>query len=312
MFTLSAAVLVILVLSSAMLVIADVWIHLVSSTVVGEPLWTAPQDDFGNFSRVFGNVDEDLSQSLDGGFQTFLGLSPLNAVTQISNTTFLIPNSIPHDVSVQAETIGISLDCNLVNLDCTFWNFSDPWSFFCPTISPLANGPLGNANLTFLSPENGSNSTSFELLASMALPSPFNASSTTLAAQVFQCFGSVQNINYTSISGQLNITSLQAVSVQPLLDLWNELSLEVVANQSVVQNILNMVGQATLVTQVDGITTTPSVFTDGLSKFLVSFLSSQTSTAPALMVLAFFSSWSVTNISNQQPSKSSHEFPSLQ
>ena len=299
-FTVSVWLLCFMIVSAVAAVAANVWIHLGSDVEVGEPLWDLDRN-LGNFSRSFSPSPSSQTDILGGGLQTLLGLSTSTTVMRVNNSTILVPTAIPNDISVEALTIGLSLDCNLVNLDCTFDDSSSPLTFSCPSISPSANGPLGDVNIIFYFPSttNMSNATSFSLLASMALQSPFN-SSTVLAAQVFQCSGSLQNLTYTFVSGQFNVTSSRVIGVQPLLDTWSALNIQLSDNSqsiAVAQSILNAVGLSTLSIQNDDISTTPSVFTDGLSRFFVSFLSFQTS--PSVSLKVFPLPVSLTNMSNQ-------------
>jgi hypothetical protein len=199
-------------------------------------------------------------------------------VVKLNETSIIVPVDIPSDRAVVGSTIGIELECNLINADCLFDQISNPPTFDCSNVQPGAVGPLGAVNVTFYD----SNSTSISIIASMALPSVFNTSVTIVPSQVFQCLGSLDNVTYSSVNGQFNIVRSEAIDNSPLTELWN--LNEFAGKQSLIESALAIVGTSTIVVQGINTTTIPSVFANGLSRLFMSFLSGETIPTQSLQV----------------------------
>lgn len=268
-----------LLLTTLMVVIGDIAIHTSSSAVLSEGAFTT--SGLGNFSRSF--APPEMSSSgpfrLQEGVQTFLGVNPMSTVTQIDDTVAIVPANIPRDRVVIGSTVGMQLRCMSINLDCTFNEATFPVTFNCSGVEPAAHGNAGSTNITFYP---SSNSTTFTLIASMALPDLFNQSALVSPPQVFQCFGSLQNVTYSFMDNNFSIVSTNAINFAPLTSLWN-LS-EFLGKQSIIENVAETVGIITIPVQGGDPNTLATTFTNALSRLFMSFLTGQTMPTPSLKV----------------------------
>jgi hypothetical protein len=267
-----------LLFTALMVMIGDVWIHVTSTTVTETTVLTT--SGLGNFSLGFAAPENSSTAPwrLQQGLRTFLDVSSLSTVVKLNETSVIVPVDIPSDRAVVGSTIGMELECNLINADCLFDQISNPPTFDCSNVQPGAAGPLGAVNVTFYD----SNSTSISIIASMALPSVFNTSVTIVPSQVFQCLGSLDNVTYSSVNGQFNIVRSEAVDSSPLTELWN--LNEFAGKQSLIESALAIVGTSTIVVQGINTTTIPSVFANGLSRLFMSFLSGETIPTQSIQV----------------------------
>lgn len=281
-FTESAIVLISLVLTAMMITIGDIWIHFSSTAVLEQNVFTTV--GLHDFSRGFASPENSSNAPwrLQQGLKTFLDVDTVSAVTKLNDTMVVVPVDIPQDLAVLGSTIGMELDCNLINLDCIFNQASTPMTFDCSKAQPGADGPLTSTVNVTLYPSN--NSTSFQLIAAMALPSLFNQSTTVVPMQVFQCSGSLQNVTYSGLNNNFEILASEAINISPLTALL-DLD-EFAGKRAYVESALSIVGTSTIFVQGMNTTTLPSVFGDGLSRLLTSFLSGETIPTQSLMVLS--------------------------
>ena len=268
----------VLLFTALMVTIGDVWIHVASTTVPETAVLTT--SGLGNFSLGFAPPENSSTAPwrLQQGLRTFLDVSSLSTVVKLNGTSVIVPVDIPSDRAVVGSTIGMELECNLINLDCLFDQVSNPPTFDCSSVQPGAVGSLGAVNVTFYN----SNSTSINLIASMALPSLFNTTVTIVPSQVFQCFGSLDNVTYSNVNGQFNMVTSEAIGNSPLTELW-DLN-EFPGKLSLIESALAIVGTSTIVVQGMNTTTIPSIFANGLSRLFMSFLSGETIPIQSLQV----------------------------
>ena len=267
-----------LLFTALMITIGDIWIHVTSTTVPKTTVLTT--SGLGNFSRGFA-APEDSSTApwrLQQGLRTFLEVSAVSTVVKLNDTTVIVPVDVPSDRAVVGSTIGMDLACNLINPNCLFNQLANPPTFDCSAVQPGAVGPIGDVNVTFYP----SNNTSVNIIASMALPSLFNTTITIVPSQVFQCFGSLQNVTYSSVNGQFSIIASQSMANSPLTTLWN--LDEFPGKRALIEGTLATVGTSTIVVQGMNTATVPSVFADGLSRLFLSFLSGETIPTSSLQV----------------------------
>jgi hypothetical protein len=274
--TLSLAV---LISTAVMVMIGDIWIHASSSSVSRQEVLTT--SNLHNFSRAFAPPENstDAPWRLQQGLQTFLGVNAISTVTKVGNTTVIVPADIPPNQVVVGSTIGLQLTCNFINPDCIF--NTTQGTFDCTSVQPGADGPLDSINVTLYS---GNNSTNFKIIAAMSLPSLFNSSTTIVATQVFQCFGSLQNVTYEGVNSGFDIITSSPINYSPLTSFWDLDEFQ--GKRDLVETALTSVGTSTIYVQGADVTTTPSIFADGLARLTMSFLTGQTIPTQSLMVLA--------------------------
>jgi hypothetical protein len=279
-FAESAIVLATLIFTATMVTIGDIWIHFSSTAVLEQNVLTT--SGLNDFSRGFALPETATTAPwrLQQGLQTFLNVNPISTVIDINDTMVLVPTDIPANRAVVGSTIGMRLDCSLINLSCIFNQTSNPMTFDCSQAQPGATGFFASTVNVTLYPTN--NSTTFKLLAAMALPSLFNASTTVAPTQVFQCSGSLENVTYSGVNNDFSILTANAIDSSPLKALWNLGSFA--GKQAVIENALSTVGTSTIFVQGMNVTTLPSVFGEGLSRLLISFLSGQTIPTTSIMV----------------------------
>jgi hypothetical protein len=280
-FTHSAFVLAALIFTAFMVTIGDIWIHVSSTAILEQNVLTT--DDLHNFSREFAPSESETTAPwrLQQGLQTFLGINPVSAVTKVDDTMVILPVDIPTNRGVVGSTIGMSLACRLINLDCIFNQSANPETFDCSAIIAGAQGSVtDNVNITLYPTDN---STSIHLLASMALSSLFNQSTTALPIQIFQCGGSMENITYSSVNSDFNIIESSAIDISSLTTLLN--LDEFAGKRDFIENSLAMVGTSTILVEGTNTTSMPPIFADGLSRLLLSFISGQTIPTQSLKVL---------------------------
>lgn len=269
--------LVTLIMASGIVLIGDVWLHAVSSSVIAPSV--LGDSGAGDFSRNLA-PPANASQApwrLQQGFKAFLDIHPNTTVAKLNDTMVIVPRDIPSGSAVLGSTIGSQMSCHLVSAQCII--NSQTLSFDCSAVQSGASGNLGSVNVTLFP---GAGSTSFNLVAAMALPSLFNESSTVLVGQIFQCSGSLRNVTYLFSSGGFNITTSDAIDFSPLTDLWN---LDAFPGKSVIiQSALDSVGKSTIWVQGMNLSTLPSVFSDGLSRIFMAFLSGETISTPSIKV----------------------------
>ena len=266
-----------LMAASCMILASDIWLHTASSVVTAPSVLGTPGSR--NFSRSFAEP-ANPSQApwrLQKGLQAFLNLNANNTVAELNGTMVIVPRDIPHDGAVLASSIGVQMTCTLITPQCTI--DSQRLTFDCSSVQPGATGFIGPVNATFFPADN---STSFNLLAAMALPSLFNQSAIVLAAQVFQCTGSLQNITYLFSNGDFNITDSAAIDFTPLTDLWK---LDAFPGKSeIIGSALDSIGKSTIFVQGMDISTVPSIFSEGLSRVFTSFLTGELVATTSLRV----------------------------
>jgi hypothetical protein len=237
-----------------------------------------------NFSRSF--VPQDTSSigpaEMQQGLRTFLDASGSATVTKLNDTMVVIPRGIPDDTTVVAETIGMQLQCNLINPDCTFDHLSNA-TFDCSNVEPGAHGPIGAVNVTFYS---GLNPTSVNLIAVMALTTSFNSSYALLVDNVFQCNGSLQNITYSSLNNVFNIQDSKPIDSSPLTTFWDLDAFP--GKRQVIEMVLTAVGTSAVYVQGTNVSSIPSLFADGLSRLFIAFLSSEMISTPSFLVHSIF------------------------
>ena len=280
-FTHSAFVLAALIFTALMITVGDIWIHVSSEAILQRNVFTT--DNLHNFSRAFAPPENETNAPwrLQQGLQTFLGVNSVSTVTNVDDIMVILPVDIPADRAVVGSTIGLQLTCRLINLDCIFNQNAIPETFDCSNVIPGAQGSLtGNVNVTLYPTDN---STTIHLLASMAVPSLFNESTTVLPIQIFQCGGSMENITYSSVNSDFNILKSSAIDFSPLSTLLN--LDEFAGKRDFIENSLATVGASTIFVQGINTTSMPSIFADGLSRFLLSFMAGQTIPTQSLMVL---------------------------
>jgi hypothetical protein len=263
-----------------MIAIGDIWVHFSSTAVLQQNVLTAT--GLHNFSRGFAAPENGTTAlwRLQQGLKTFLNVDSVSTIANINDTMTIVPVDIPADRAVVGSTIGMKLDCRLINLDCIFNQVSTPITFDCSKVLPRANGPItSTVNVTLYPSSNG---TTFKLLAAMALPSLFNQSTTVLPVQVFQCSGSLQNVTFSGLNNDFKVLSLKTIDSSPVLSLWNLDSFA--GKRDFIESALSSVGTSTIFVQGMNITALPSVFADGLSRLLVSFLSGQTIPTQSILV----------------------------
>lgn len=279
-FAESAIVLAALIFTATMITIGDIWIHFSSTAVLEQNVLTT--SGLNDFSRDFATPENAITAPwrLQQGLQTFLNVNPISTVIDINDTMVIVPVDIPANRAVVGSTIGMHLDCSLVNLNCIFNQNSNPIQFDCSQFLPGATGSFtNNVNVTLYPTKN---STSFQLLAAMALPSVFNVSTTVAPIQVFHCSGSLENVTYSGVNNDFSILTANAIDTSPLKTLWNLGSFA--GKQEVIENALSTVGTSTILVEGMNVTTLPSVFGEGLSRVLISFLSGQTIPTRSIMV----------------------------
>ena len=281
-FTHSTLTLASLLLMATMITIGDIWILASSTSILDRSI--LGRADLHAFSRTFAPPEnsDDAPWRLQQGLRTFLGVNTEVEAINISDTMVLMAADIPSDRAVMANTIGMDLTCELVNLDCIFDSNINPATFDCTQVQPGATGPLSSTVNVTLYPTK--NSTTVSLLAAMDIPTLFNLSTTILPAQVFQCFGSLLNITYTGFNGDFNIINASAISVDPLTELWN--LNEFAGKGALIESALGNIGMSTIIVQGTNTTTVPTVFAQGLSRLSISLLSGQTIPSQSLMVSA--------------------------
>ena len=279
-FTHSTFVLAALIFTTFMVTIGDIWIHASSTAIVEQNVLTT--DNLHSFSRGFAPGNETTAPwRLQQGLQTFLGVNTVSTVTKLDDTMVILPVDIPTNRAVEGSTIGMLLACRLINLDCIFNQAVNPATFDCSAILAGAQGSVtDNVNITLYPTDN---STTIHLLASMALPSLFNQSTTILPIQIFQCGGSMENITYSSVNSDFNIIESSAIDTSSLTTLLN--LDEFAGKREFVENSLAIVGTSTNLVGGTNTTSIPSIFADGLSRFLLSFISGQTIPTQSLKVL---------------------------
>ena len=291
-FTHSVFVLAALIFTALMVVVGDIWIHASSTAVPLRNVLTT--DNLHSFSRGFAPPASRTTAPwrLQQGLQTFLGVNTVSTVTKLNNTIVIVPVDIPADRAVVGSTIGMQLACRLINLDCIFNQAANPVTFDCSKAIPGARGPItSDVNVTLYPTDN---STSFHLLASMALPSLFNQSNTILPTQVFQCGGSMENVTYSVVNSNFNIIKSNEIDSSPLTKLLN--LDEFAGKRDNIENSLAAVGTSTIFVQGTNVTTMPSIFADGLSRFLLSFIAGQTIPTQSLMVFPTIQNDLITGI----------------
>lgn len=192
------------------------------------------------------------------------------------------PVDLPFDSVVVASTVGMHLSCELISSQCSFNDQTNPITFDCTRVLSGAEGSLGAANVTLYPSED---TTNVSILATMALPSPFNQSTTVIAAQVFQCTGSLQNVTYVSSERRLNITKSIAIDSSPLMSLWD--FTEFPGKQQVVETALGSVGISTIYVEGMNVSSMPTIFSNGLSRLFAAFLAGETVPTPSILVLPF-------------------------
>jgi len=280
-FTHSTFTLAGLCLAALLIVIGDIWLHVSSASVSESNI--AHLNSLHNFSRDFAPPDDstDGPWRLQHGLQTFLGINGVSTVTQLNNTMAIVPVGLPLNSTVVASTVGMDLNCELVSSECTFNQQTNPITFDCTNVQPGAKGSLGAVNITLFP---SGNTTSLSLLATMALPSLFNQSTTVVAAQIFQCVGSLQNITYISSNNGVNITNSVAIDNLPLQSMWN-LS-QFPGKQQLIETALGAVGTSTIYVQGMNVSSMPTIFSNGLSRLFTAFLAGETVPTPSIAVLS--------------------------
>src|SRR5437667_5322602 len=130
-FTQSTLVLGALIFTSLLIMVGDIWIHVSSTAVSQQNILTT--DGLNSYSRGFAPPDSASTAlvRLQQGLQTYLDVSPVSTVRKINGMTILVPVDIPAQRAVVASTIGMHLDCGLINLDCTFDQSVSPITFDC-------------------------------------------------------------------------------------------------------------------------------------------------------------------------------------
>ena len=278
-FTQSAICLAGLIFAATMVAIADVWVHFASHTVIESSVLQT--GGLRNFSRTFAPpaTNTQAPWRLQQGLQTFLDVNTVSAVVRLNNTLVIVPRDIPDGTAVSATTIGMEMDCDLINPQCTFNQATTPLTFDCSSVQPGATGPIGSVNVTQYPSDN---STSFKFLASMALPSLFNQTNVVLAAQVFRCSGSLQNVTYYLNNGRYTISDSNEIDPAPLKGLWNLDSFQ--GKREVISSAMDAVGKSTIWVQGINVTSMPDFFSHGLSRIMISFLAGETIPSPSLKV----------------------------
>jgi hypothetical protein len=276
-FTQSLLCLTLLILAATMIAVGDVALHF-SSTAVMDPgvQLTAPL----NFSRAFAPAATPAQEPwrLQQGLKTFLNTNSISTVEQIGNTTMILPQSIPDNTNFVASTIGMQMSCDLITSQCTVNTSSVSPTFDCSAVQPGASGPIGSVNATLYT----QSSTGFNLIASMALTSLFNQSSTVLIFQIFQCSGSLQNVNYSLNNGQFTITQSTATDTSPLATFLNLDSFQ--GKRTLVESAMDPVGKSTIWVQGTDVTTMPTIFSDGLARLFMAFLAGEAVATPSIEV----------------------------
>jgi hypothetical protein len=293
-FTRSTICLASLILAATMIAVGDVWLHF-SSTAVADP--GVPLAGQHNFSRAFAPTatPEQSPWRLQQGLKTFLDANSVSAIQQIDNTTLILPQTIPGNTNFVASTIGMNMDCQLISSQCTFDNESSSSpTFDCSDVEPGASGPIGSVNATLFPSQN---STDFTLIASMALSSLFNQSATVLTFQVFQCIGSLRNIQYSFTNGQYDITQSTSSDTTPLADFLDLDSFQ--GKRDLVESAMNTVGISTIYVTGTDVTTMPTSFSDGLARLVISFLAGETIPTPSIKVLLLIPLTQETTSSNK-------------
>ena len=278
-FTQSTVTLGSLLFMAMMVMVGDIWIHLSSTSILDStPLGTR---DLHDYSRTFAQPQNssDAPWRLQQGLRTFLGVNS-DQVVEVGDTMVLVPSDIPSNQAVEATSIGMDLNCQLVNSDCIFNSESTPVTFDCSHVAAGATGTFGDTvNVTLYPSQNSSN---IQLLAAMDLPTLFNDSAIILPTQVFQCSGSLLNITYDCVNGAFAVVASSLVPLAPLTELWN--LNEFPGKSTLVETLLGNIGTSTIIVQGTNTTTIPTVFAQGLSRLFVSLLSGQTAPSVSLKV----------------------------
>lgn len=279
-FTQSAICLAGLILAAVMVAVADVWIHLASTADIESSLLSTT--GLHNFSKTFAPpaTSAQAPWRLQQGLQTFLDVSTTSTVVELNDTLVVVPRDIPDSTSVSATTIGMGMTCDLVNSQCTFNQSAAPLSFDCSSVEAGAFGPISDTVNVTQYPSG--NSTSFTYLASMALPSLFNQTNVVLAAQVFRCSGSLQNVTYYLDNGRYSISASQAIEPAPLDGLWQLDSFP--GKREIISSAMDAVGKSTIWVQGINVTSIPEFFSAGLSRLMISFLAGETVPSQSLKV----------------------------
>jgi hypothetical protein len=264
---------------SMMVAVGDIWIHLSSTAVLGTGVLGT--QDLHDYSRAFAPPENssDAPWRLQQGLRTFLGVNS-EQVVEVGDTMVLVPSDIPSNQAVEATTIGMDINCQLVNSDCIFDSDSTPSTFDCSQVVAGATGTFGNTvNVTLYPSQNSSN---IQLLAAMDLPTLFNESAIILPTQVFQCSGSLLNVTFTGSNGEFAVIASSALPLTPITQLWN--LNEFPGKSTLIETLLGNIGTSTIIVEGTNTTTVPNVFAQGLSRLFVSLLSGQTIPSPSLKV----------------------------
>jgi hypothetical protein len=268
-----------LLFMSMMVAVGDIWIHLSSTAVLGTGVLGT--QDLHDYSRAFAPPENssDAPWRLQQGLRTFLGVNS-EQVVEVGDTMVLVPSDIPSNQAVEATTIGMDINCQLVNSDCIFDSDSTPSTFDCSQVVAGATGTFGNTvNVTLYPSQNSSN---IQLLAAMDLPTLFNESAIILPTQVFQCSGSLLNVTFTGSNGEFAVIASSALPLTPITQLWN--LNEFPGKSTLIETLLGNIGTSTIIVEGTNTTTVPNVFAQGLSRLFVSLLSGQTIPSPSLKV----------------------------
>jgi hypothetical protein len=262
------ALLALLIIAAGMIVGGDIWLHIVSSSVLENSI--LQQDNPGNFSFAFAPATGTQAPwQLQQGLKTFLDANPSTAVIQLDDTMIIVPHNLPPSSSVLGATFGVQVTCQAITPTCTLGQSAA--TFDCSSLQPGATGAFGAVNVTFFP---SGNNTTFNVIAAMELPSLFNETSTIRAAQIFGCLGSLVDITYLFANGDFSIAEQRATDFAVLKTLWN---LDAFAGKrTLIQSVLNLLGTSAIWVQGTDVISDSNVFANGLAKIFASFLAGET------------------------------------
>ena len=104
----------------------------------------------------------------------------------------------------------------------------------------------------------------------------------------------MENVTYSVVNSNFNIIKSNAIDSSPLTKLLN--LDEFAGKRDYIENSLAAVGTSTIFVQGTNVTTMPSIFADGLSRFLLSFIAGQTIPTQSLMVFPTIQNDLITGI----------------